>query len=110
MKKKINVVITKDDADAVSDWSLESWYKNLKDGDTARLSSILMFNEIRVGVSRGEVEPFTFTYDGEELSVDSNGEVQPRWPDGFGDHLIIQMDMLLLKIDRTEAIEKNKSK
>lgn len=101
--KKLQVVVTTDSQYAVSDWEVESWYKEqLKHGGTAYVATSLMLNELRVGVRLGELEPFSFEFEGETINCLETGELN-NWPNGLGDHVIIQMDVLLEGISREQA-------
>lgn len=102
--KNINIVITEDNAFAVSDWNVGKWYESLASGTTVQVATSVMLNELRIGVRLGEIEPFTFEFDGEVINCLPSGELD-KWPNGLGDHVIIQMDVLLQGITREKAKE-----
>ncbi|MEZ9700760.1 hypothetical protein AB4455_12265 [Vibrio sp. 10N.261.46.E12] len=103
--KKITVVISEDNAHAVSDWNVIDWYQSLKNGDTAYVATSLMFNELRIGVDRNEIAPFSFEFRGKTIHIGDNGEVVERvWPDGMFDQLSVQVKMLMSRKPR-EAVE-----
>ena len=102
--KKLNVIISKKSEHAISDWDVLDWYKEALNGDenTVYVATSIMLNELRVGVRLGEIEPFSFDYEGETVNCLKDGQLD-KWPNGLGDHLIIQMDSLLKCISRDEA-------
>ncbi len=103
--KKITVVISEDNAHAVSDWNVIDWYQSLNDGDTAYVATSLMFNELRIGVDRNEIAPFSFEFRGETIHIGDNGEVVERfWPDGMFDQQSVQIKMLMSRKPR-EVVE-----
>lgn len=103
--KKITVVISEDNAHAVSDWNVIDWYQSLNDGDTAYVATSLMFNELRIGVARHEIEPFSLVFRGETIHIGDNGEVVERvWPDGMFDQVSVQVKMLMSRKPR-EVVE-----
>jgi len=90
--KQIEVVISQDSAHAVSDWCANEWYKEiLKTGETAFVATIVMFNELRVGVRLGEIAPFSFSYEGKQISVNSDAKVS----DSFMEHMAEQMFVIM---------------
>lgn len=106
--KRLDVIISKQSKDAISDWEVVSWYENLKSGETVNVATLVMFNELRAGVALGEIQPFKFIYEDVELEVQKDGQLTPYWPEGFFDQTIIQMDMMMYKLQRTEARQANK--
>jgi len=108
--KKINVVITDSSADAVADVKVREWYENiLLTGGLASVATSTMFNELRVGVKLGEIEPFHFIYQGKRYNVGSDGKVNPTWPKGFVDYQSIQMLSLMSGYSRHDAEELSQS-
>ena len=102
--KKVNVIISKDGKDAVSDWEAANWYQNLlKTGEDAVVATLCMFNELRVGVRVGEIEPFSFTFEGETYSVGEDAKVNPIYPTGFFDHQAQQMFIIMTGKSREQA-------
>lgn len=101
--QKLQVVITKDSQYALSDWAVEEWYQSLlKQGGVAYVATSVMLNELRIGVRLGEIEPFSFEFGGETVYCLPNGELD-KWPNGLGDHVIIQMDVLMTGVSREQA-------
>lgn len=102
--KKLNVIISKKSEHAISDWDVLDWYKEALNGDenTVYVATSNMFNELRVGVRLGEIEPFSFDYEGETINCSEDGRLD-NWPNGFCDHLKIQMHSLMKGITREEA-------
>lgn len=105
--KKITVVISNDNTHAVTDWNVESWAESLKDGDTAYVATSCMFNELRVAVSKGVIEPFHFDFNGELFHVGEKGELEPYWANGFFDQAGIQVKQLM-GMTREKAEESTK--
>ncbi len=104
--KKINVIISSDNKHAVSDSNAHDWYKSLKDGDNAYVATSIMFNELRIGVTRKEIAPFSFSFRGKILNVGENGELVSDtrcWPNGFFDEQSIQVRMLMNGKDREQV-------
>ena len=102
--KKLNVIISKKSEHAISDWDVLDWYKEALNGDksTVYVATSIMFNELRVGVRLGEIEPFSFEYGGETINCLEDGRLD-NWPKGFCDHLKIQMYSLMKGGSREEA-------
>ena len=109
---KINVVISKDDTHAVTDWNARQWYLDIKDGSDVFVSTSLMLNELRLGVRNKEVEPFDFIFNGKVICCNDKGELND-WPVGFMDHQGIQIKALMKGISYEQSkieIQKLKAK
>lgn len=101
--KKLQVVVTKDSKYALSDWDVEKWFQELLvSGDVAYVASANMLNEVRLGVRLGEIEPCSFEFEGQTINILPTGELD-HWPNGLGDHVMIQMDAMIFGISREEA-------
>ena len=101
--KKITAILTKKDEHSVSDWNLDAWYQGVLAGDgTVYFSNILMLNELRLGVRLGEIEPFSFEFEGNTINIYYTGELS-KWYNGLGDHNIIQMEAMTENISRDQA-------
>ncbi|MEZ8198471.1 hypothetical protein [Vibrio splendidus] len=102
--KKLNVIISKKSEHALSDWDVLGWYENILNCEetTVFVATSIMLNELRVGVRLGEIEPFSFEFEGHTVKCLDDGRLD-NWPNGLGDHLVIQMESLLKRISRKEA-------
>ena len=102
--KTFIVVISKDNANAVTDWNARSWYLGLKDGDRVFVSTGLMLNELRLGVRNKEVTPFKFLFNNKTISCGEKGQLDD-WPVGFMDHQGIQIKALMkgISYDQSKA-------
>ncbi|CAH7422624.1 hypothetical protein VCHA53O466_50409 [Vibrio chagasii] len=101
--KNVTVVISDNSKHAVADAKVQEWCESFLLHDTAYVATSLMFNELRIAVSRKEIRPFSFNFNGETLHVDSNGELRDGWPIGLFDHQAIQVKMLMSGKSREEV-------
>lgn len=111
--KNIKVVISTDNEHAVSDWSVTSWCEGLQEGDTAYVATSRMLDEVRIGISRQEIAPVNFDFEGFNLSIGSKGEIKEGWPSNFFDHQAIQLKQLMTGKDKesaTRSVEEFKSR
>ncbi|MEP8041590.1 hypothetical protein ABJY94_18350 [Vibrio parahaemolyticus] len=101
--KKIHVVISESDDDAISDANTHNWYMGLSDGDTARVATAQMFSELRVAARLKEIELFSFSYKGKDYHIDEQGHILPCWPENLFGDLVWHMDVVMEGISREEA-------
>ncbi|MFM2668495.1 hypothetical protein AAFX24_27525 [Vibrio mediterranei] len=104
--KCVSVVISHQDSDAVSDFAVADWYKRmLCSNEVVRVASIVMFNELRVGVMLREISPFSFEFEEQVFNVNRRGHVEPFWPAGFLNQQSFQTYALMAGCDRRTAVE-----
>lgn len=106
--KQVTVTISDDNRHAVTDMQVLNWYRNLitEKKPVANVATMNMFNELRVGVRLGEIQPFSFMFEGQEYKIGSNGELKPNWPLNFFDQQAAQLNSLMSGCSREEARQK----
>lgn len=69
-----------------------------------------MLNELRVGVRLGEIEVFSFEFEGKVINAQPDGKLDD-WPEGLFDHMAKQVYSLMTGRTREEVeeIRKNQS-
>ena len=106
--KKFIVVISDDQKHAVADSRAAEWYQDLllhqSDSSTiANVATSIQFNELRVGVASGEIEPFEFGYKGKNIQCTATGSLS-EWPEGLFDHLGKQVKTLMSAPRKTSSL------
>tara|TARA_B100000700_G_scaffold311500_1_gene393393 strand:- start:22128 stop:22781 length:654 start_codon:yes stop_codon:yes gene_type:complete len=92
--KALTVVISDNNEKAVSEWNVRDWYLSLNDGDTAFVATPTMLSALQLGVRLKELETFTFTFHGQDITCGENGDLD-QWPVGFMDQQAVYLKALI---------------
>lgn len=104
--KKVKVFVSRYNTYAVSDLDIEDWYTDiLRDlhfaSDTIVVATGTMLDRLRLGHKMGELQIECVEFDGQQIEVDINGNLE-YWPKGlFDQHENIMAKLAGWEVDKT---------
>lgn len=84
--KEIDVIVSKEDVDSVSDFNIEKWYDGVLGSSdrVVRVGNGVMLDRLRAGVVVGELKPFKTVFNNVVVEMAENSQLS-QWPKGMFD-------------------------
>lgn len=94
--KEIHLCLSTVHEDCIADSDIRDWYQSVLESSSIHVfvANAVQFNELRIGVKFGEIEPWSFMFEGTKVICNKEG-ILNVWPKGMFDVGDQQLSLLL---------------